>query len=94
MTTKVYVGDIGTAIILDCGQDISTASARSIEARRPDGTTVSWNAALDGETSLRFDTAAGTLNMSGSWKLQAKVVMPSGTWLGETVNLTVYRPFQ
>ena len=41
MATKVYVGDAGTVLTLDCGQDISAATARAILVRKPDGTTTS-----------------------------------------------------
>lgn len=94
MTEKIYVGDVGTAIVLDCGSDITAATARTIEAQRPDGTTVSWVASADGTTRIRFVTIAGSLNASGKWKLQAKVVTPAGTWLGRTVSMTVYKPFE
>lgn len=93
MNEKVYVGDIGTAISLNCGQDVSAATARTIEAQRPDGSTVSWSAVADGTTRIRFVTIAGSLNIDGKWKLQAKVTLPSGTWLGRTVSMTVYKPF-
>jgi hypothetical protein len=92
-TQKTYVGDAGTAIVLDCGQDISAATARSIEARKPDGTTASWPAYASGTTAIRFDTLAGTLDQAGRWRLQAKVAMPSGEWRGETVELAVYAEF-
>jgi hypothetical protein len=93
MTTKVYVGDTGTAIILDCGQNVSAASARAIEVRKPDGTATSWAAVASGTDSVRFDTLAGTLDQAGDWQLQAKVTLPTGVWRGETVVLQVYSAF-
>ena len=94
MSSKVYVGDTGTAIILDCAQDISTATARTIEARKPDGTTISWAAVASGTNSIRFDTLVGTLDQAGAWKLQAKVTLPSGLWRGATAELVVYANFR
>jgi uncharacterized membrane protein len=91
---KPYVGDIGTQIVLDCGQDISSASARSIEARRPDGTTVSWPAVASGSNAISYTTDANSLNMPGIWLLQAKVTMGAGVWRGETAQLQVYAPFR
>ena len=91
--TKAYVGDTGTVIVLDCGQDISAASARSIEVRKPDGTTTSWTASASGTTAIQFTTIAGTLDMPGRWKLQARVTLPSGQWRGETAPLDVYSAF-
>lgn len=91
--SKVYTGDTGTVITLDCGQDISAASARSIEVRKPDGTSATWSAAASGSNSIAFTTLAGTLDMPGRWRLQARVTLPSGQWRGETAVLDVYSPF-
>jgi hypothetical protein len=90
MTDKIYVADTGTAIILDCGQDVSSASVRSIEVRKPDGTLTSWAAVASGTTAIRFDSLAGTFDMAGVWRVQAKVTLASGVWRGETVAFTVY----
>lgn len=92
--TKPYVGDTGTVITLDCGQDISAATARAIEVRKPDGTTATWAAVASGSNAIAYTTLAGTLDMPGTWRLQARVTLPSGTWLGETAELAVYNPFQ
>lgn len=93
MTTKSYVGDTGTVITLDCGTDISTASARSIAVRKPDLTTTSWAADASGTDSVAFTTLADTLDQPGVWRLQAVVTLGSGTWRGETVLLQVYANF-
>ena len=92
--TKTYIGDTGTAIVLDTGQILSGASAVSIEARKPSGLAdVSWSGTVVESTKIRFNTLSGTLDQAGDWFLQARVVMSGGTWLGETARLTVYRPF-
>lgn len=94
MTQKIYVGDTGTAIILDCGQDISAATSVSIEVRKPNGALVSWPAQASGVTAVRFDTLAGTLDRDGDWLLQSRVVMPTGAWRGATAVLTVSANFK
>jgi hypothetical protein len=91
--SKVYQGDTGTRITLDCGTDISTATSRQILARKPDGTSATWAASASGTTSLFFDTLSNTLDMPGVWNLQARVSIGSGVWLGETVELKVYGPW-
>ncbi len=93
MTTKVYVGDTGTVITLDCGADISAASARSIAVRKPDGTTTSWAAVASGTDSIAYTTLADTFDQSGAWRLQAVVTLPTGVWRGETALLHVYADF-
>ncbi len=94
MTTKTYVGDTGTVITLDCGQDISAATARSIAVRKPDGTATSWAASASGTTAIAFTTLAGTLDQHGTWQLQTVVSLGGGTWRGETVELEVYAAFR
>lgn len=93
MTPKVYVGDTGTVITLDCGQDITSATARSIEVRKPGGATTTWAAVASGTNAISFTTAADSLDIPGAWKLQALVVMPSGSWRGTTAVLTVTERF-
>lgn len=92
--TKSYVGDTGTVITLDCGTDVSSATVRSIEVRKPDGSTTSWSASASGANSLAFTTLAGTLDQAGEWLLQAKVTLPTGVWLGETVPIEVAEVFE
>ena len=92
--TKTYVGDIGTAIVLDTGQSLAGASSVSIEVLRPGGTVqASWPGTVVESTKVQFVSLPDTFASAGEHKLQARVVLPSGTWLGETVGLTVYRPF-
>lgn len=90
---KVYMGDTGTELKLDTEVSLATATAQSIEARRPDGTTVSWPATVVEGTKVRFFTLADTLNAAGDWKLQARVTLPTGAWTGEVATLRVYRLF-
>lgn len=91
--SKVYVGDTGTLIVLDCGQDISAASARSIEVKKPDGSVVSWAAVLVGANAMSYTSLLGTFDQAGTWKLQAKVTLPSGVWRGTTADLLVHAAF-
>lgn len=85
----LFVGDIGTAIVLDVGHDISAATLRSIAVRKPDGTRTSWPAVAEGTTAMRFDTLAGTLDLAGEWKLNATVTTPSGSWTGNDLYMPV-----
>ena len=92
-TSRTYVGDTGTVITLDCGTDVSAATARNIEARKPDGTLATWVATASGTTAIRFTTLADTLDQAGTWRQQAHVVLPSGEWRGDTVPLQVLALF-
>jgi hypothetical protein len=90
---KVYVGDVGTIITLDCGEDISSATTREILVRKPDGTLMTWTAVASGPNGIAFTAQADTLDQAGKWKLQAKIVLPTGNWKGQTTVLTVYPSF-
>ena len=35
--TTIFVGDVGTEIVLNCGVDISASTVRKIIARKPNG---------------------------------------------------------
>lgn len=92
---KVYAGDLGTRVILDCGQNVSAATARSIEVQKPDGSTASWSASASGTNSIQFDTEAGSsFNVPGTWRIQSKITIGGAVWRGKTVTLTVYPAFR
>lgn len=87
---KVYVGDVGTVVVLDCGQNVSAAISRSVDVRRPDGSSTNWPASASGTNAIQVTIGAGELAVAGAWRLQANVEMPTGTWRGATVVLRVY----
>ena len=86
---EVFVGDVGTEIVLDCKEDISAATAREIVARRPNGTRVAWSAVADGTTAIKYVTQDGDLCVAGNWKLQARVELPGWSGRGEVASLVV-----
>ena len=89
--TTMFVGDVGTEIILDCGVDITTTTVRNIIARKPDGTKVVWTAAVEGTTAIKYIAQTGDL-MAGKWAFQAYVEMPGWKGFGEVAYHTVSRP--
>lgn len=94
MTPKVYVGDKDTVITLNCGQDISAATVRTIEVRKPNGTLVEWSAQASGTNSLAYTSQADTFDQAGEWLLQPRVTLPSGgPWRGATASMMVYARF-
>lgn len=90
---KVYVGDVGTAVVLDSGVDLSAAVSLSIAARKPDGTSVLWSAVAAETTKVRHDIVAGELDQPGVWWVHAKIALPSGSWTGREVAIRVYQPY-
>lgn len=91
---KVYKGDVGTEIVLDCGSDISNATTMEILVLLPDGNTTTWSATLEGTDSVKYVIQSGDLDMVGMYMLQAKVVTPDWSGRGETFYLRVLDHYQ
>jgi hypothetical protein len=87
--SKIYIGDVGTEIILDCGVSLADASLLEIRAKKPSGAAVAWPATLEAPNSLKHVILSGELDESGVWALQAYVVTPTWSGRGETVRMTV-----
>ncbi len=90
---KLYVSDEGTTFDLDVGQDVSDATTLQIKVKKPSGSTATWTAELVGTSVLRYVLETNDINVEGVWSAQARVVTPSGTWLGETVKFRVYAAY-
>lgn len=91
---KIYVGDVGTVITLDVGEDVSTATTMDIVYKKPDGTTGTWNATLSGTTKIQYTTVSGDIDESGKWYVHAYIVLPSWSGIGETASFEVYEEFE
>ena len=91
MENKIYAGDVGTEILLDTGENISTASSLKIIFKNRQGTG-EWVGAVVETTKIRYITVADDLK-EGDWQLQASVVMPGRSGLGETVDMKVHAKF-
>ncbi len=92
--SKVYKGDVGTVIYLDCGTDISGATTTKIMVKKPDSTYVEWTGTVDSNTKIKYTIASNDLDQSGKYILQAYVVTSSWTGRGEAVPLMVYDHYE
>lgn len=93
-TDKYYVGDCGTAIIVDTGTDISTATETKLSIKKPDGSSVLWVGIVYNTNYVKYITTEGDFNIPGVYFLQSYVKMPSGCWYGNTVRFVVSARFQ
>jgi hypothetical protein len=95
---EIHVGDIGT--VLRCtikdGSDavnISTATSKIIILEDPSGNnsdkiaTFTTNG-IDGK--IQYTTISGDFDERGNWSIQAKVVLPSGTWYSDIYTFEVH----
>ena len=77
----MQVGDVGTTISIDVGEDISAATAVKIHYKKPDGTVGNWTASVaDDDQSVEYNTQASDINVVGLWQFQAHITLP--TWNG------------
>ena len=90
MTDKVYRNDIGTAIILDTTENITTQTDLRILYQKPSGLTGQWTAAVFETTKARYVTISGDLDEKGLWYLQVYLEIPQWKGYGETVEMYVY----
>ncbi len=87
---KHYVNEIGTEIIVDCGQDVSSATTTKLEVRKPDGTLAEWDATIYETDYLKYLTVAGDFDQAGLYAIQPYLVLPTWTGRGETVTFYVF----
>lgn len=98
MSNKIYVGDVGLAILANCG--VSTTGAEDIvmEVTKPDGTITTWSAEVTSvggiQNYLVHYTEAGDLDQAGTYKMQPKFKLSSWNGLGETGKFKVYEAFK
>lgn len=93
MSGKIYVGDVGTAIICNCGEDVSTATSRKIKIKKPDGTEVEKDAEVYQTNYFKYVTVTGDLNLEGLYKVQPTMTLGSWSGSGETDEFQVYPPY-
>lgn len=88
--SKVYLGDIGTDIILDTESALATATLLQIKYTKPDGATGLWTGVIADSTKVKYTTQDGDLDIAGLWSLQAYIELPTWEGHGERVDLQVY----
>lgn len=90
----IFVGDIGTEIILECDVDVSAGSTWEIHYVKPSGESGTWEAdPVSGEvTQISYVTEVGDLDEAGDWQVQAYVELVSWEGHGEIEILTVKSP--
>lgn len=91
---KIYKGNNGFKIIIDCGINMTSATNRYIHAKKPSGNTVSWPASVEGTTGLSYTVQTGDLDEAGEWVLQPAATIGSWQGRGDSVPLMVHEHFE
>ena len=55
-----FMGDVGTIILLNTGEDLSTATSTKIRMRKPSGSVIELTAVVYNTTYLKYITVAAT----------------------------------
>jgi hypothetical protein len=98
MSSELHVDNIGTRFLVTIQDDgeavnISNASSITMVFKKPDDSIVYRSGILltngsDGQ--VYYDTISGDLDEAGLYKLQARVVMPSGTYYTDVHTFQVH----
>jgi len=95
---EIHLNDIGTIFELTLMDDtvvvdVSTAITKEIIFEKPDKTTTVQTASFttDGtDGKIRYVVISGDLDQIGSWRIQGKVTLPTGTWSSDISKFKVY----
>ena len=87
---KIYAGDVGVEILLNCQEDISAASVKNVIIYKPDGVELVKEALVVGGTQLQYITQEGDLDLPGVYKVQPQITLLAWAGLGETATFIVY----
>lgn len=79
-------------IKLDTLLNVSAATDKKILYKKPDHTSGSWDATLEGTTVLVYQPVANDIDQDGVWKLQARVVLDGKVGYGEIVSQQFHIP--
>lgn len=77
---SMFVGDIGTEILINMQRDISTATNCSLTVKKPDGTIVTWTPTIYQVKYFRYITVLNDLDQDGVYQIQPQFTL--GTWTG------------
>ena len=101
MASEIHQDDIGTRFLITVKDDgnlvnisgVSGSTIHQISFRKPSDAVINRNATLQDfgiSGVMYYDTIAGDLDEAGLYKLQAKVVVPSGTYYTDIHSFKVH----
>jgi hypothetical protein len=93
MADKVYIGDVGTIVDVDCGESLIGATGQLLKVRKPNGAEVSWAASISAN-SLKHTAISGDFDLVGTYLIQPYLTITGWTGHGLTVSLEVYGRFK
>jgi len=92
--SKNYVDDYGVIIRFDMGSDITDATSKSINVKKPDGTTTTWSPDIYSTNFLEYQTVSGDLDQAGTWYVQPQISVGDFVGQGETASFVIYDDYE
>ena len=89
-----YVGDVGTAIIVDVCSDITAATVAALDVTKPDGTQVRWVGSVYETTKIIYYVKSSDFDQAGEYRLQSYIEIPGWSGHGNTTTFKVTELFQ
>jgi hypothetical protein len=90
--SKSFLPDVGTALRLNTGVDLSSASTLQIKYKKPDGELGVWSATVYSTTYAQYILQSGDIDQNGLWTFQVYTVLPSWSGYGEVFKKPFYIP--
>ncbi len=94
MADQHYVGEVGTKIYVDVGEDVSTNEEVKLFVKKPTGALATWTAVVYQKNFLKHVTVAGDWNEPGTYHLQAYVKLTDWEGRGKTVQFSISNVFE
>lgn len=93
-TDRHYVGEVGTTVRVDCGEDndISGASVHDLYVEKPDGTTEVWTGVVYSARYIDHVTVAGDFSVAGVYKLHSKLTLSGWVGYGNKTSFQIDDP--
>ena len=89
---KHFVGEVGTLVYVNCGEDVSSATNVSILLSRPDGTVIEKTALpivfKESNNYVRFSIVEGDFNQEGDYTGQVELTL--GPWTGKGSEFIIH----
>jgi len=93
MSSRIYVGDIGTELSINCYSDIAAATVSDLIVQKPNKEVVRWTGSVTNTSYVSYTLQAGDVSLKGIYKAQAYIEIDGWSGLGKTFTFTVYAPF-
>ena len=87
---KIFAYDIGTEILIDMQEDLSSATSITLRIQKPDKTTTTWTPTVVNDDYLRYYLQSGDVDDVGVYTIQPNLTIGSWTGSGTKCQIEVF----